>query len=166
MPDRDDEVIQKVNPNFVHRKIYGRGERFGKLLVRPFRNFAAIEASGGIVILFAAAIALIWVNFGSAELYEWLWDIRASIGINGFALDRSLHFWINDGLMAVFFFVVGLEIKREILVGELASFRKATLPLAGALGGMIAPALIYLAFNQTGPAVRGWGIPMATDIHS
>ncbi|MBI5249612.1 MAG: Na+/H+ antiporter NhaA [Desulfomonile tiedjei] len=153
-----------MNPNFLQRRIYDRGESLGKLLARPFYTFASLEAAGGILILLAAACALIWVNSGLTELYEHLWNIHASIGVNGFVLDHSLHFWINDGLMAVFFFVVGLEIKREILVGELTSFRKAALPVAGAVGGMVVPALIYLAFNQADQPVKGWGIPMATDI--
>lgn len=153
-----------MKPNFFNRRLFESGEHLGKLLVRPFYTFASIQASGGILILLASASALIWVNSEFGDLYGRLWLIHASIAANGFELDHSLHFWINDGLMAVFFFVVGLEIKREILAGELASFRKAALPVAGALGGMIAPALIYYFFNRTEPFVRGWGIPMATDI--
>ena len=109
-------------------------------------------------------IALWWVNSGYADLYERLLDLRVVIGSNGHQFDKPLHFWINEGLMTVFFFVVGLEIKREILVGELDSYRKAALPLIAALGGMIVPAFIFFLFNPSGPEAKGWGIPMATDI--
>ncbi len=153
-----------MNPQFMRRRIYRMGEYLGQLLVRPFESFASTEASGGILILLATVAALVLVNSRLAPLYEHLWAFRATIGANGYALDHTLHFWINDGLMAVFFLVVGLEIKREILIGELASFRKAALPVAGALGGMIVPALIYISMNQGGLPARGWAIPMATDI--
>jgi NhaA family Na+:H+ antiporter len=105
-----------------------------------------------------------WANSPWAPGYFDLWELKLTVGVEQFALSKSLHHWINDGLMAVFFFLVGLEIKREFLVGELASARKAALPIAGALGGMLLPAGIYLALNAGGPGVRGWGIPMATDI--
>jgi NhaA family Na+:H+ antiporter len=99
-----------------------------------------------------------------AEDVQHFWEIKLGIGFNEFGLTQSLHHWINDGLMAVFFFVVGLEIKREFLAGELASLRSATLPIAAALGGMVVPAVIYLMINSQGQETSGWGIPMATDI--
>ena len=109
--------------------------------------------------------ALLWANSPWAASYFSLWHTKLTVGFagQGNALEE-LHFWINDGLMALFFLLVGLEIKRETLVGELASLRKAALPLVGALGGMLVPAGCYFFFNRTGPGAAGWGIPMATDI--
>lgn len=114
--------------------------------------------------MICALVALIWANSPFADSYHNLWKMQFTVGGAGLDLTYNLHYWINDGLMAIFFLVVGLEIKREVLVGELSSPRNAALPLAAALGGMVAPALIYLAFNFGTPAVRGWGVPMATDI--
>jgi NhaA family Na+:H+ antiporter len=133
-------------------------------LLRPFQRFAATESSGGIVLLICTIVALAWANSPWAESYHRLWEIPLTVGAGSRQLTLSLHHWINDGLMAVFFFLVGLEIKREMLVGELASVRHAALPIAGAIGGMLLPAGIYAAFNATGPGAPGWGIPMATDI--
>ena len=133
-------------------------------LLRPFQRFAATESSGGIVLLICTALALGWANSPWSESYHRLWETPITVGAGASALTLSLHHWINDGLMAVFFFLVGLEIKREILVGELASARQAALPIAGAIGGMLIPAAIYSAFNATGTGAAGWGIPMATDI--
>jgi Na+:H+ antiporter, NhaA family len=149
---------------FTERKLYRRGELLGELLIRPFKSFASLQAAGGILILLVTVIALWWVNSGYADLYERLLDLHLLVGSNGYQFDKPLHFWINEGLMTVFFFVVGLEIKREILVGELDSYRKAALPLIAALGGMIVPAFIFFLFNPSGPAAKGWAIPMATDI--
>jgi Na+:H+ antiporter, NhaA family len=149
---------------FPERNLYKHGELIGKLLISPFKSFASLQAAGGILILLVTVIALWWVNSGYADLYERLLELHLLVGPKGYQFDKPLHFWINEGLMTVFFFVVGLEIKREILVGELASFRKAALPLIAALGGMIVPASIFFLFNPTGPAAKGWGIPMATDI--
>jgi NhaA family Na+:H+ antiporter len=134
------------------------------VLLRPFEDFFKRQASGGIVLLGATVLALILANSPARDFYHHFWEIKLGIGFNEFGLTQSLHHWINDGLMAVFFFVVGLEIKREFLAGELASLRNATLPIAAALGGMIVPAVIYLMINTHGQEVNGWGIPMATDI--
>jgi NhaA family Na+:H+ antiporter len=134
------------------------------ILLRPFEDFFKRQASGGIVLLGATVLALILANSPARDFYHHFWEIKLSVGFNEFGLTRSLHHWINDGLMAVFFFVVGLEIKREFLAGELASLRSATLPIAAALGGMILPAVIYLMSNPRGQEASGWGIPMATDI--
>jgi NhaA family Na+:H+ antiporter len=108
--------------------------------------------------LLVTIIALWWVNSGYADLYERLLDLRLLVGSNGYEFDKPLHFWINEGLMSLFFFVVGLEIKREILVGELTSYRQAALPLIAAVGGMIVPASIFFLFNPSGPAAKGWAI--------
>jgi Na+:H+ antiporter, NhaA family len=133
-------------------------------LVRPFQEFARLEASGGILLIGCTVAALVWANSPWASSYFHLWHTDLTFGFAGKLLSEPLHFWINDGLMALFFLLVGLEIKREILVGELASFQKAALPIAAALGGMMVPAALYLLFNHRGPGASGWGIPMATDI--
>jgi NhaA family Na+:H+ antiporter len=134
-------------------------------LLAPFREFTAREASGGVLLMAAAVIALVWANSPFADSYDALWSTTFTIGAGEFVLAKSLHLWINDGLMAVFFLVVGLEIKREVLVGELASARRAILPIAAAAGGAILPAILFLLVAGGDPeAVRGWGVPMATDI--
>ena len=130
----------------------------------PFERFARRESSGGLVLLACTLVALVWANSPWAASYEHLWEQPVAAALGPFAGRTTLHHLINDGLMAVFFFLVGLEIKREVLVGELASVRKAALPMAGALGGMLVPAALYFAFNAGGPGSSGWGIPMATDI--
>ena len=130
----------------------------------PFQRFVRTESAGGVVLLVCTAIALAWSNSPLGDSYFHLWETPLTIGVGGAALTMSLHHWINDGLMAVFFFLVGLEIKREMLVGELASPRQAALPIAAALGGMVVPAVLYAIVNAGGPGSPGWGIPMATDI--
>ena len=112
----------------------------------------------------AAVAALVWANSPWGDSYHHLWHAKLSIGVAGHTQTMSLEHWVNDGLMVVLFLLVGLEIKRELLLGELASFRHAALPVAAALGGMVAPALIYTALNLGGPGQPGWGVPMATDI--
>ncbi len=133
-------------------------------LVRPFQEFADLEASGGILLIGCTVLALLWANSPWAGSYFHLWHTDLTVGFAGKLLSEPLHFWINDGLMALFFLLVGLEIKREMLVGELASFRKAALPIAAALGGMIVPASLYVLLNHGGPGAAGWGVAMATDI--
>jgi len=133
-------------------------------LLRPFEDFFKKQASGGLVLLATTALALALANSPWRDAYHHFWEIELSIGADGFGLSRSLHHWINEGLMAVFFFVVGLEIKREFIAGELASTRKAALPIAAAIGGMLVPALLFILINPDLPAKAGWGIPMATDI--
>ncbi len=131
---------------------------------RPLDRFLRIEAASGILLLFAAALALVWANSPWASSYRQLWHTAMGIRIGSFAFERSLEWCVNDGLMVIFFFVVGLEIRREIHHGELSEWRRAALPAAAALGGMLAPAALYLAFAG-GPTTRsGWGVPMATDI--
>jgi NhaA family Na+:H+ antiporter len=109
-------------------------------------------------------IAMVWANSPWSHSYHELWNIKLTIGLEGSELSKSLHYWINDFLMAYFFFMVGLEVKREFMVGELSTVKKAALPLVGALGGMVVPALLYLLINYNGEGANGWGIPMATDI--
>ncbi|MEG0602457.1 MAG: Na+/H+ antiporter NhaA [Mucinivorans sp.] len=121
--------------------------------------------AGGVMLISCTIIALVLSNIeATAAWYQSLWSTNFTIGFEGFALNKPFELWVNDALMAVFFFVVGLEIKREIVAGELRSPRQAMLPIAAAVGGMIVPALIYTAFNFSTPSAAGWGIPMATDI--
>jgi NhaA family Na+:H+ antiporter len=133
-------------------------------IVCPFQDFAHKQSSGGILVIVATVVALVWANSPWGESYAALWHTMLTIGVGEFSLSKDLTHWINDGLMAVFFLVVGLEIKREILVGELSSLRGASLPIAAAVGGAMVPALIYLAINAGAEGAAGWGIPMATDI--
>ncbi len=134
--------------------------------VRPLLKFTHVEAAGGMVLLIATFAALVWANGPFAESYSTFWNTHLSIEIGPFHFDESLKHVVNDALMTVFFFVVGLEIKRELVVGELNDLKRAALPAIAALGGMVVPALIYVAFNAgaAGEASQGWGIPMATDI--
>ena len=133
-------------------------------LPRPLREFLQLETSGGILLLIATLIALLWANAPFGETYESWWSKELTIGFGDAAITEDLRHWVNDGLMAIFFFVVGLEIKREVSKGELRDPRTASLPVVAALGGMVVPALIYVAFNFGGEGIDGWGIPMATDI--
>jgi NhaA family Na+:H+ antiporter len=128
------------------------------------QDFVRIEASGGILLLICAIIALVWANSSISETYFHFWETDFGIGFGERMLSLPLIEWINDGLMVLFFFVVGLEIKRQLTTGELSKPRKAILPLAAAIGGMLVPAAIYLIFNAGSPGEPGWGIPMATDI--
>jgi NhaA family Na+:H+ antiporter len=129
-----------------------------------FQQFTRLQASGGILLLAATVLALLWANSTWGHSYFELWETYLKVSLGDMELKESLLHWVNDGLMVIFFFLVGLEIKREVLVGELASLRHATLPLMAAAGGMVVPAAIYLLFNLGGVAEAGWGIPMATDI--
>ena len=133
-------------------------------LSRPFQMFLDHKLAGAGLLLAATIIALIWANSPYFPYYDQWLHTYATIGIGDFQLSKSISHWINDGLMGVFFFVVGLEIKREFLAGELASPRQAALPIFGAMGGMLVPAAIYFAINPDGDGMLGWGIPMATDI--
>lgn len=133
-------------------------------LTTPFVRFAKMEAAGGILLLASTIAALVWANSPWAASYYELWDTHVSLGFGRFALTETRHEWINDGLMAIFFFLVGLEIKREVLIGELTSLRQAAFPLLAAIGGASLPALMYLIVAHTGESQKGWAIPMATDI--
>lgn len=129
-----------------------------------FKIFSNTGALSGLILILMAVISLIWVNFFGFSSYHHLWETHFSLGIGDFKIDRSLHIWINDGLMALFFFYIGLEIKREIMVGELSEPGEIVLPIFAALGGMIFPTLIFISLQWNEPGQHGWGIPMATDI--
>ena len=134
------------------------------LVVEPFERFFRLEAAGGILLLVAAVVALAWANSPWSAAYFDLWQTPVAVDVGPVGLRKPLLLWINDGLMAGFFLLVGLEIKREVLVGELASARQAALPLSAAVGGMIVPAGLYVAVAGGGEAASGWAVPMATDI--
>lgn len=140
-----------------------RGGPLRRLVVEPTRRFMAVEASGGVILVVAALIALIWENVASNS-YESFWHTKITLDFAIISFDHDLGHWVNDGLMVFFFFVVGAEIKREALHGELRDPRQAVLPIAAAAGGMLVPAACYLALNSSGDGVNGWGIPVATDI--
>lgn len=133
-------------------------------LIFPFQKFLKRQASGGIVLLAATFAALLLANSQYSTAYHEFWNLKVHLGFGGLLSQQPLHFWVNDALMAIFFFLVGLEIKREILAGELAGLQKAMLPLMAALGGMVVPAGIYLAINASDGNLNGFGVPMATDI--
>lgn len=133
-------------------------------ILDPFQRFLNIEASGGILLLFFTVLALVWANSSYGHYYHKLWENYLTIGIGNFKLTDTILHWVNDGLMAIFFFVVGLEIKRELIAGELSSIKQASLPIAAAIGGMVIPAIIYIVVNTNHATEGGWGIPMATDI--
>lgn len=138
--------------------------RLARFAGRPLERFLRIEAASGILLLLAAAVAMVWANSPWAESYFHLWHTPVGLRLGGLSFERPLEWFVNDGLMVIFFFVVGLEIRREIHHGELSEWRRASLPIAAALGGMVAPAVLYLALAG-GPETRsGWGVPMATDI--
>ncbi len=139
-------------------------ERAFDRVLTPLEVFIHRQTTSGILLMLCAIAALIIANSHWNEAYHHLLQLPFTIGVEGFQLSKSLHHWINDGLMAVFFFVVGLELKREILVGELADPKQAMLPIIAAVGGMLVPVLIYVSINPEGHTLDGWGVPMATDI--
>ncbi|SDE49686.1 Na+/H+ antiporter NhaA [Glycomyces harbinensis] len=152
-------AIWRTRPTFLYSR-----KPLARYVGRPAAEFLKIEPAAGVVLVVCAVAAMLWANSPWAASYGAVWDLDVTIGVGGFELHHTLREWINDGLMAIFFFVVGMEIKSEIVSGELRSVRNAVAPLAGALGGMAVPALVYAAFNAGGPGAAGWGIPMATDI--
>lgn len=135
-----------------------------KIFLTPFQKFVKIESFSGILLIITTLIALIWSNSSFGDSYRGLWQYDIGIVAKGFEFKKPLILWINDGLMAIFFFLIGLEIKRELLIGELNSIKKIAFPLFGALGGMIVPVVFFLFLNQSPETFKGWGIPMATDI--
>ncbi len=136
---------------------------FGRILT-PFEQFLQRATAGGIVLMAATVLTLLLSNSPWSAAFARFWEIHLHLGLGRWQMDHTLPHWVNDGLMALFFFLVGLELKRELLAGELASPRDAALPVIAALGGMLAPAALFHLFNPAGPAAAGWGIPMATDI--
>ncbi len=145
--------IESNTANKVYRK-----------LINPVEEFMKMEAAGGIMLIVATIVALVWANSAWFESYFHFVHLHIGFSFGSFHIEKSLLHWVNDGLMVIFFYVVGLEIKRELVCGELSTPKKAAIPLFAAMGGMAVPALIYYSLNSSGIAVRGWGIPMATDI--
>lgn len=145
-------------------KIEAPWERVFSRVTTPFERFLHQQTSSGVLLMVVTVLTLLWANSPSGEAYHHLVETPFIIGFGEHTLELTLHHWVNDALMALFFFLVGLEIKRELLAGDLASVRSAALPAAAALGGMVVPATIYYMLNPDGIAARGWGIPMATDI--
>ena len=150
-------VVPGTEPSFL------QSDRALARVARPIARFFAVEAAGGLVLVVATMVALIWANVATAS-YQSFWSTVIDVRVGGFVFHEDLGHWINDALMAVFFFVVGMEIKREAVSGELRDRRAIALPALAALGGMVVPAGIYLAVNVGGAGADGWGIPMATDI--
>jgi len=135
-----------------------------KVLLTPFQKFIKIESFSGILLLTATIVALVWANSPFSDSYQSIWNYKIGFTTENFELNKPLILWINDGLMAIFFFLIGLEIKREFLIGELNSVKKLAFPLFGALGGMLVPILLFFMLNKNPETIKGWGIPMATDI--
>lgn len=133
-------------------------------LLKPVSRFIHQEFTGGVILFFSVLIAILWVNSPWGSSYHLFWETPIAVSIDGHGLSQPLHVWINDGLMALFFFVIGLELKLEFMAGELSTAKKAALPMVAALGGMLVPAVIYFMINRGIPSENGWGIPMATDI--
>lgn len=150
--------------NISQYKIFAPWEKAFNKIATPFEDFLHKQTTTGLVLMGMTIIALVLANTPLYAHYEHIFHTHLKISLGSFNLDYSLHHWINDGLMALFFFVIGLEIKREVLTGELSDIKNAILPILSALGGVIAPALIYYSINAGLPSENGWGIPMATDI--
>jgi Na+:H+ antiporter, NhaA family len=150
---------RQVGPNPLPR-----AQIISERAVATLQRFLHVEAASGVVLLIAAAVALIWANSPFADSYHEFWHLPLSVGLGEFVFSRSLHFWINDALMTIFFLVVGMEIRREIHEGALSTIDQAMLPIGAAFGGVIAPALIYLTLNTDPVRASGWAVPAATDI--
>ena len=161
--------MTRTTPHTQHTWL-GSDRPLARAVGRPMMRFLGIEAAGGVLLIVATVVALVWANSPWSASYYDLWNVEIRLGIGDLvALEHDGHplnlsQFVNDVLMVFFFFVVGLEIKRELVTGELRRFRAALLPAVAALGGMVVPALVYLAFAGNGDASTGWGIPMATDI--
>jgi NhaA family Na+:H+ antiporter len=145
-------------------RLYAPWEKHFKKISTPFEHFLHAQTTTGIVLMFMTVLALLLANSPWSDIYAHFFHTKIDLTVGSWALSHSVHHWINDGLMAIFFFIIGLEIKREVLVGELSNIKVAILPILAAIGGMILPALIYTIVNYGGDGAGGWGIPMATDI--
>ncbi len=145
-------------------KLYAPWEKAFSRISTPFEHFLHAQTTTGIVLMFMTVVALVLANSPFADVYSHFFHMKIDFAVGSWELSNTLHHWINDGLMAIFFFIIGLEIKREILVGELSNIKVAILPILSAIGGMVLPALIYSAINYGSDGAVGWGIPMATDI--
>ena len=157
------------NSTAGQRALRPDGHRFdrhrNREILKVFNTFFHNESTAGVLLLICAVIAVTFASMPGGERFARIWDAMAGFSIGDFSMEMSVRHWVNDGLMAIFFFVVGLEIKREMLVGQLSSIKRSVLPIVAAIGGMLVPAGIYLAFNAGRPeSFNGWGIPMATDI--
>lgn len=147
------------------RNTWIASDRFlARTVAQPIQRFLAVEASGGLLLVAAAVVALVWANSPWSGSYDALWSTELTLDLGGRVLSEDLRHWVNDGLMTLFFFVIGVEIKHELAAGELRTLRQAAIPVAGAVGGMVAPAVIYAVLNAGGDGGAGWGIPMATDV--
>lgn len=153
-----------MSPPHRRATFLGSDRLLARVVARPVIRFLHIEAAGGILLLVATAVALVWANSPWKAAYHDVWATELAFSIGDFTVAEDARHWVNDGLMAVFFFVVGLEIKGEVLRGQLSSARDAALPAVAAIGGMVVPALLFLVLNSGGEGARGWGVPMATDI--
>lgn len=145
-------------------KLYAPWEKAFKKISTPFEHFLHAQTTTGLILIFMTVLALILANSSLAESYAHFFHTKIDLNVGSWELSHTIHHWINDGLMAIFFFIIGLEIKREVTVGELSNIKVAILPILAALGGMIFPAMIYLSITSGTDGSNGWGIPMATDI--
>lgn len=146
------------------KKLYAPWEKAFNKISTPFEHFIHAQTTTGLVLMFMTIVALILANSPLEEVYAHFFHMKIDLSVGSWQLSHTIHHWINDGLMAIFFFLIGLEIKREILVGELSNIKVAILPILAAIGGMVIPALVYVAINFGTDGANGWGIPMATDI--
>ncbi|MCB0407973.1 MAG: Na+/H+ antiporter NhaA [Bdellovibrionales bacterium] len=157
MSQHESDIHHKRQPKKIPNRVVNR-------IITPIESFFAMETASGVLLMITTIFALIWANSPYYHYYEMMVDLPVGVKLGGIEIIKSLHHWVNDGIMVIFFFVVGLEIKRELIVGELSSPKKAALPMFAAVGGMVIPALIYASLNHDGIGKTGWGIPMATDI--
>ena len=157
--DIADDDVWSSGPSYL-----ASNKPLARLVARPIREFLRVEAAGSVLLLVAAVVALIWANSPAASSYDAFWHTPIGLDIGGFSIEESLQHWVNDALMVIFFFVVGLEIKYELVNGDLRDPRTAALPIVAAIGGMLVPAGLYVLIAGGGAAGHGWGIPMATDI--
>lgn len=155
----DDDDVWNTGPSYL-----ASNKPLARLVARPIREFLRVEAAGSVLLLVAAVVALIWANSPASSSYDTFWHTPIGLDIGSFRLEESLQHWVNDALMVIFFFVVGLEIKYEVVNGDLRDPKTAALPIIAAIGGMVVPAGLYLLVAGGGEAGAGWGIPMATDI--